>query len=75
MKVLESIETKYRKMVESLPKNALNMEMEQAFMETCEIVREFFEMLVQQAERDAEFAQRNQQLTDRMREFEEIITN
>lgn len=42
MKVLESIETKYRKMVESLPKNALNMEMEQAFMETCDIVREFF---------------------------------
>ncbi len=50
------------------------MEMEQAFMETCEIVREFFEMLVQQAERDAEFAQRNQQLTERMRHFEELIT-
>ena len=59
LRVLESIEGKYRKMVESLPKIALKMEMEQAFMETCEIVREFFEMLVSQAERDAEFTQRN----------------
>lgn len=32
-------------------------------------------MLVQQAERDAEFAHRNQQLTERMREFEAIITH
>lgn len=39
LRVLEGIEGKYRKMVESLPKIALKMEMEQAFMETCEIVR------------------------------------